>query len=335
MRPLEWVWNPRQRRVRAVVRLVGQFVLYVALIGASAALTNTLLMADVGGMPLGRHPVGGPLADAVSGTSSLVAALASVTIAARWLDRRRLRDLGLALNWRWWRDLLAGLGLGAALAGGLFVALLAAGWVEVTDVSAVPAEANPAWVAALVLLGVVGSAIAAELLARGYQLTNLAEGLTGWLGLRGSVHAAVLVSAALSGLLYAAWPLATLLGTATMVAAGLFFATGYALTGRLGLPLGAHLAWNLVRGPLLGLPDEDTGASAASLLVTEPTGPELVTGNALGPDAGLAGLAAFLTGTAAMLAWARLTRGTIPLADSLARPGPDRQDTTEQPAAPT
>lgn len=335
MRALEWVWNPRERRVRAVVRLVGQFVLYLVLLGAPGPLITNLLMADVGGMPLGRHPAGGALADAVSGTSSLVAALASVAIAARWLDRQRLRDLGLALNWQWWRDLLAGLGLGAALAGGLFVALLAAGWVEVTDVSAVPAEANPALVAALVLVGVVGSAIGAELLARGYQLTNIAEGLTGWLGLRGSVRAAVLVSAALSGLLYAAWPLATLLGTASMIAAGLFFAIGYALTGRLGLPLGAHLAWNLVRGPLLGLPNEDTGAGPASLLVTEPTGPELVTGNALGPEAGLAGLAAFLTGTAAMLAWARLTRGTVPLADSIARPRPDRHDTTEQPTAQT
>lgn len=63
--------------------------------------------------------------------------------------------------------------------------------------------------------------------------------------------------------------------------------------------------------------------------------PPLVTGNALGPEAGLAGLAAFLTGTAAMLTWAHLTRGTVPLADSIARPCPDPQDTTEQPAAST
>lgn len=44
--------------------------------------------------------------------------------------------------------------------------LLAAGWVEVTDVSAVSADANPAFVAVLVLVGVVGAAVSAELLTR-------------------------------------------------------------------------------------------------------------------------------------------------------------------------
>lgn len=68
--------------------------LCLALLGASGPLIGNLYMADVGGCRWG-HALGGPIADAMSGIVSLVAALVSVASRrAGW--RRRLRDLRLA-----------------------------------------------------------------------------------------------------------------------------------------------------------------------------------------------------------------------------------------------
>lgn len=321
------VWNAEERRVRALLRLVGQLVVLLA-----AVMLLGFVVAFVA-IPLGLVSPQQPRPEmgqlelgllAVSTVAFTTATLASVAVAGRFLDRRRLRDFGLALDEPWWRDLLAGLVLGAALISMVVGVLLAGGWAEVTGTLVAPAGANPAALVGLVLVAVLGIGISEELLIRGYQLTNLAEGLRGGLGPHGGLLAAVLVTAVIFGALHGLNPDADVLSTVNLVVAGVFFGLAYTLTGRLALPIGAHVTWNLFLGPVFGFPVSGMELSSASLVATEPVGPELLTGGAFGPEGGLLGLAAPLLGIAALLAWVKLTSGRLHLDPAVANPPTER-----------
>jgi hypothetical protein len=65
-----------------------------------------------------------------------------------------------------------------------------------------------------------------------------------------------------------------------------------------------------------------TTFSYGSLFSREPTGDPFITGGAFGPEAGLTGLIAIVIGTAATLAWVRLTNGPLRIDTSIAAPPP-------------
>ena len=74
------------------------------------------------------------------------------------------------------------------------------------------------------------------------------------------------VAALVFGGLHLANPGATPLAGATVVMAGLMFCALYALTGRLWVPIGLHLAWNFAQGYLFGatVSGGDLGGSIAA-----------------------------------------------------------------------
>src|SRR5690606_10462502 len=67
--------------------------------------------------------------------------------------------------------------------------------------------------------------------------------------------------------------------------AGLLFAQAYIVTRQLWLPIALHLSWNFAEGPLFGFPV--SGLPGEGLLTVQLAGPEVVTGGAFGPEAGL------------------------------------------------
>mgnify|MGYP001247325878 CR=1 FL=1 len=186
--------------------------------------------------------------------------------------------LGLRAEAPFWREL----GLGAAWGAGLQLA--AAGLLLATGmVSWVPGDGTPgglAWVVAL--FAVV--ALHEELLFRGYPFQRFVQGLGYW-------PAQVLYS----GLMFAALHLgnpnqgASVLGwsMANIALAGLLFGAMWRATGRLGLAVGAHFAWNLTQGPLLGF--GVSGNALPSLLRAVPAEgrPVWMTGGAFGLEATL------------------------------------------------
>ena len=279
------VWNADERRPPAVARLV----LATVLVGFLVALVRVAVGAVRGF----------PWTDTVGTVVIGVAVTAGVLLAARLIDRRRLADLGLRLERGWFADLLVGLGLGLALQTLVAIVGFVAGWFALAGV----AIGSPAAFAdAIVLYLAVG--IYEELLVRGYLLTNAAEALRGSLGDRRAVAGGLLVSAAVFGVAHWANPGASALSTLGVALAGVFLGVGYVLTGRLSLPVGVHISWNLTQGVVYGLPVSGTTA-AAHLIDLDPVGPALLTGGAFGPEAGLLGLVALALGTAATVAWAR------------------------------
>ncbi|MBS1911741.1 MAG: CPBP family intramembrane metalloprotease [Bacteroidetes bacterium] len=210
---------------------------------------------------------------------------AATLLVTRLYDRMPAAWAGLGLH-RWTaRELLAGLALG------LSMALVA--WAPIAAVGGV--SAGQGWssrdlgyfIPTMILL-----AAGEEVLFRGYLFQRLVE-------IIGPV-AAVLGSALLFALGHYGNPNATMLSTAIIFIGGIFFALCYIRTGSLWLPIGAHAAWNLVLGKVLGLPVSglDFGGS---LLRTGIASPAALTGGDFGPEGGAAGIIALAFGIWALL----------------------------------
>jgi membrane protease YdiL (CAAX protease family) len=98
------------------------------------------------------------------------------------------------------------------------------------------------------------------------------------------------------------------LAGATVVMAGLMFCALYALTGRLWVPIGVHLAWNLAQGYLFGATVSGGSLGGSVLLSTaRPGAPAWLSGGIFGPEASVLALFLVATVTVAALALARKT----------------------------
>jgi hypothetical protein len=231
--------------------------------------------------------VGAPIAAFLRDTSliALVSITAAVYFARRWYDRRSFTSLGLERNRAVGLDLLVGFLIPGLMMGLIFLVEWNLGWLQVqgktwqTD--------SEIWLAAGYFFAVfVMVGWYEELLTRGYLLQNLADGL--------SMPLAVLISSAFFGIAHLANPNATWASVLGILAAGYFLAYAYLWTRHLWLPIGLHIGWNFFEGPVFGFPV--SGLETARLLDTAVSGPDLVTGGAFGPEAGLILLPALAIG---------------------------------------
>jgi uncharacterized protein len=315
------VWNARERRVRALLRLALTAVLLVIGTVVFSLLAVLALMPFDPNLPLQGSAETLLLVGAVA---TLLATLVAVWLAGRTLDRRRFAEFGFHLDRRWWLDLAFGLALGALLMTGIFLFERALGWIEVTETWRTSPPQRPfaqAVLGPLVVFVCVG--IYEEIISRGYLLRNLAEGLNlPRLGARGALLAAWLISSAVFGALHAANPNATPLSTVMLVLAGMFLGLGYVLTGELAIPIGLHITWNFFQGSVFGFPVSGNTVRQATVFSIEQRGPAQWTGGAFGPEAGLTGLFAILAGTLLTLLWVRARHGRITLDTRLAHYSP-------------
>jgi uncharacterized protein len=312
--------GPAGRRLRALWRLLLQYLAY--------RFTRDLLVGLVVAAWLAAGPGGlsaaldSPFFLLSTGAAGLAAVLLTVWLAGRFLDRRPFRDFGFRLGGGWWLDLVFGMVLGAFLMTGVFLFGRAMGWFAVTGAFEPAAPGVPFVIGlAVPVLFFAAVGIGEETLYRGYQLHNAAEGLNHpLLGPRGAVLAAWVVSSVSFGIPHADNPNATLVSTANIVLAGLMLGLGYVLTGDLAIPIGLHTTWNLFQGNVYGFPVSGIQPPGASLLTTGEAGPDLWTGGAFGPEAGLLGLAAILLGGVLVALWVRARRGSVRVETSLAEP---------------
>jgi membrane protease YdiL (CAAX protease family) len=247
--------------------------------------------------------------------------LVGMWITAHLLDRRPFADYGFHLDRVWWIDLGFGLALGALLMVGIFLAEWAAGWVTITA-TLQTAHSSLSFILAflqpLALYLAVG--IYEELISRGYLLQNLAEGFN-WpiLKTRGAIVAAWLLSSVIFGLGHADNPNATPVSTFNLILAGIFLGLGYVLTGELAIPIGLHITWNLFQGAVFGFPVSGMASTTTFIAIIQ-EGPDLWTGGAFGPEAGLLGIFAMFVGSLLTWLWIRWRKGETALRASIAQP---------------
>ena len=328
-------WNRSERRLRALWRLLIQGIAWFVLLFVGQALVGALwgiIAVATGAVTLEEMSDPAAVTQAIMSRPGLmlalqvlsfVAVMLTVWLAGRFLDKRRFADFGLHLNGAWWADFAFGLLLGAVLMALIFAVELAAGWIDVTGFFVTQNPATPFALAILLpalIFILVG--IGEEVLSRGYQLTNLAEGLRG-MGAVPAVIVATIIQAAFFGLLHATNPNASFVSTFNIFLAGIFLAVGYVLTGRLAIPIGLHMTWNFFQGNVFGFPVSGMDFRAATFISVQQGGPEAWTGGAFGPEAGLIGIGAMVLGTLLTVLWVRLREGHAGIETAIAEP-PER-----------
>jgi uncharacterized protein len=317
--------DPVERRPRALWRLLIQalvFFLLMFILQMVIVLLGTVLLQPSSGMDLAtaqNNLLDNPIVRIILFTSQVLAIWISFLIAARWLDRRPMRDFGFHFSPRWWRDLGFGLFLGALLMAMIFTFELGVGWIEVTGYTQPGTEGQPFWIGILVMLALfISVGIYEEMLFRGYHLRNLAEGFEGrFINPRFSLLLAYFLSSIVFGVAHASNPNATFISSFNIAIAGLFLGLGFVLTGELAIPIGLHITWNFFQGNVFGFPVSGMQFGATFIQINQ-AGPELLTGGAFGPEAGLIGLAAMLLGSLLTVIWVRYHHGTANLRQDLA-----------------
>lgn len=329
MSAMKWVfWNEEERRLRFLWR----FLIFLLVFVIAITLTQMMLTAiepwlgDVLGTAFIKEAT-------INEWLTLIGLVATLVVIGRWIDRRPLADYGFHPGKHWWSDLLFGLFLGALLMTGIFLAEYFMGWVTITGVFKTLDGAffwqSILWPAAFFLA--VG--IFEETLSRGYLLTNLAEtfNFKFWTPAIALILA-WLITSGLFGLAHAGNPNATFVSTLSIVLAGLLLGLGYILTGDLAIPIGLHITWNFFQGSVFGFPVSGTATNSVAFVALKQLGPELWTGGAFGPEAGMIGLIAISIGALLILGWVKWRYGGIQLQQAI--PLPPQQKTSEAVLAP-
>lgn len=265
--------SPEEPRLRAGWRLLLQTLLMLligTILGAIALFLGFPGLGSIGGQILNFLIITG-----------------SVYIARRWLDRRSFESLGLKLDGHTALDLLTGIGITFVQMGFIYLLMLGLGWVtfegfawEFDPINVVITNV----ITFFIMFILVGWN--EELLSRGYHLQTIASGLNLFWG--------VVISSAIFGLLHLGNPNATWMSAAGIFFAGIYLAYGYICTRQLWLSIGLHIGWNFFEGVVFGFPV--SGLDIYPLTRITVHGPELWTGGAFGPEAGLIVLPSLLVG---------------------------------------
>lgn len=265
--------SPAAPRLRAGWRLLIQTILFF-LFGTVIVILAASLGLDIGSLIFGN-------------VLNFIATTGSIYIARRWLDKMSFESLGLKLSQQALMDVLVGIGITVVQMGLIFVAMLALGWLRFEGFAW---EFDPINV---VITGVLTFFVVfifvgwnEELLSRGYHLQTIASGINLFWG--------VVISSAVFGLLHLANPGTSWVSTAGIFFAGIYLAYGYIRTKQLWLPIGLHIGWNFCEGVVFGFPV--SGLDIYALTRIEVTGPEIWTGGAFGPEAGLIVLPSLVVG---------------------------------------
>lgn len=211
----------------------------------------------------------------------------------RSAGRPVLDGLGLVVD----RLAPADFGAGLLIAGLAMCAILA---VQVglhgTTVSAAPGGGA----LATTFAGMFLIAFKEEFIMRGLLLSGLMRLL------RGRAALAIALSAVAFGLIHLSNPSASVLSVTGNAFGGAVYGIAFVLSRRLWLPIGLHLGWNFVQGPMLGFPV--SGIGEGGLIHPLDLGPAWLTGGPYGPEAGLVGLASRFVIVAAVIGWVAWTR---------------------------
>lgn len=287
--------SPDEPRLRAGWRLAIQTVML--LVFSFCAGIPISLLALIPGIDL----TGGVFL-ALNQAVEVISITASVFLARRFLDKRSISSLGLKLDQWTAFDIFAGFLITFFMMGFIYLIQWGLGWLTFdgfaweTDSLLTVLGGTLGMFAVFILVG-----WNEELLSRGYHLQTIASGLNLFWG--------VILSSTVFGVLHLGNPNATWVSAAGIFFAGLFLAYGYITTRQLWLSIGLHLGWNFFEGVVFGFPV--SGLDIYRLTHITVHGPELWTGGAFGPEAGLVVLPGLLLGVALIFVYARFVRKSI------------------------
>ncbi|MDZ7716537.1 MAG: type II CAAX endopeptidase family protein [Balneolaceae bacterium] len=268
--------NDSDKRIRAGWRIALQLILFWVFMVSMLIANESMITQDL---------------KLYNALSMGIAGLASVWVAAIILDHRPILDYGLGWDSTWKKELGLGILFGTSAMGAIFLVAWSADWLTVTGYGWERSSSIPygLWlITYFMAMAIIG--FYEELLFRGYQILNLAEGFQ-FLKKRPLYPCllAVGLSSIAFALMHAGNANASLMSTVNIAIGGAVLAVPYIYTGRLALSIGLHFSWNVVQGGIFGFAVSGT-PFRGSLIQAQNQGAEYITGGAFGPEGGLLGL---------------------------------------------
>ena len=281
--------SPNEPRLRAGWRFLIQSVLFIVLM--------IVLSIPVGLIAFYAHGnVSGTAYFIVNMLVELLGITVSVYIARRFLDKRSFKSLGFKLDKLVLLDILAGIVVTFVMMGSIFVMMQSLGWLKFESFAWTSEPvSNVILQTALFFFIFIIVGWNEELLFRGYQLQTIASGMNLFWG--------VVLSSIIFGLMHLGNLNAVWVSAVGIFFAGLFLAYGYVRTKQLWLSIGLHIGWNFFEGVVFGFPV--SGLDIYPLTHIQVSGPEIWTGGAFGPEAGLIVLPALALGTVLIYLYTR------------------------------
>ncbi|MFC2136346.1 lysostaphin resistance A-like protein, partial [Bacteroidota bacterium] len=298
-------WNSEEARLRAMWRIAIVIVLLMIFMILFAIIDS--LFDDL--LPRGTLAKEESILFPLEMTLSF---FLSIWITSKYFDKRKLADIGLKINLSWWKDFGFGLLLGAILHSVIFLTQFLAGWIEIKGIyeNSLSGFSFIAGIG-LWLFTFICAGISEDLFNRGYLLKNISESIrTNNSGNIKPIIWAVVITSLIFGLMHAGNPNANIISTIGLIIAGLMYAVAYVYTGQLALPIGLHITWNFFEGCVFGSPVSGS-ATDITIIASQQIGPEIMTGGAFGPEAGLVGIASRFLGILLIFLWIKSTRGKL------------------------
>ncbi len=259
----------------------------VRIISAVVLLLFAIIAAQFGVIGLGRLlQLSLDTTSFLSGLVIAPVALVTYRLYVRLAEARSVQELSL-------KGAFSEFGLGMVMGAGLFTAVIGVIWLlgsyQVTGFNGPEVLLAPLAVA-------VASGFGEEIIFRGVIFRITEESLGTWWALG--------ISGLIFGMLHLGNPNATLWGgIAIALEAGILLAAAYMLTRRLWLAIGLHAAWNFTQGGIFGV--NVSGFEFEGLLQSHLTGPELISGGALGAEGSIVAVLICLAAGIALVIRAR------------------------------
>lgn len=277
----EIFWNQPEKRLRTAWRLLFQVILTVGLVFGLVYPG----FFDQAALPLARIEI-----------RLMLIAVAVVWFCGRFLDRRKFADFGLHLrSKRWWTELALGTGIGLLQAGSFALLLTLLGWVTISPEFQTSVDGLRLGLGVLIDILTFASVGVFEELIRSYQVRNLAEGLTNSrlhrpLPILGAVVGASLFSMAMH-LNQQGWSFWIYVFFNSLI-----YCLFYLWTGRIGIAIGLHFAWDFFITTIVSLGGA-VGMINAAVLYSAPltlAGSQAAEANLLAPTGFLVKLCGLL-----------------------------------------
>lgn len=235
------------------------------------------------------------------GTAILVGLL---VLHARCVERADERIYGLSWDGQAWIDCVIGLVIGVLSVAAMLALAASLGLVISVQVEGMIFSVS------LVLLLVQISLVSVweEALFRGFLLAQLSMGFGTIVGRRIAVFASVCISSLLFAIVHAFTDHFSLAALAVLTLNGVAWCIPVLLTGRLGLSIGLHAAWNLGQLKIFGFAMSGNQANNA-LLQTKIVQDSIWSGKSYGPEAGLLGVFGISIMLACSLIYCLFTQG--------------------------
>jgi CAAX protease family protein len=281
-------FHSNRLRLRAGWRILGQLAIMIFITAAMTWIFSTFAPPDSGLSVYGLL---------VAQISSFIAINLSVFLARRFLDRRSITSLGLQTESQAIWDLLVGFLIAGVMMLAIYLIEDAAGWLTFRGLAWSSIEiTNTILLTSVMLVIFLIVGWQEELLSRGYQLQNIAEGLTMFWG--------IVLSSLFFAMGHLLNPNMNFMAVSGLFLAGIFLSYAYLRTQQLWLPIGLHIGWNFFESTIFGFPV--SGLELFRLIEHSVNGPVLYTGGAFGPEAGLVLLPALALGTILVYYYTRL-----------------------------